>query len=106
MICIRSLAAATAVTVGLSASSIAGTVTSAPAQMAIDTLKSVYLECERAAINGRLAVGDIMLCSVIYEEVKRRAFGGDFARLKAWADEHLRPPNLANRSAGARELNQ
>lgn len=101
MICIRSLAAATVLTVGLSASSSAGTITFAPAQMPIETLKSAYLECERAALDGRLAVGEIMLCSVIYEEVKRRAFGGDFARLKAWADEHLRPPSLAKRTRRA-----
>jgi hypothetical protein len=55
------------------------------------TLKAAYLRCERAAVVGRLASGDIMLCSVVYEELKRRAFDGDFPRLKAWADTQLRP---------------
>jgi hypothetical protein len=38
-----------------------------------------------------METGAIMMCSVIYEELKHRAFDGDFPRLKAWADQHLRP---------------
>ena len=58
--------------------------------MPLDGLKSTYLECERAAVNARLHTDEIMMCSVIYEELKHRAFDGDFPRLKAWADQHLR----------------
>ena len=43
------------------------------AEIPIETLKSAYLKCERTAVSGNVAAGDIMLCSVIYEEVKRRA---------------------------------
>ena len=61
----------------------------------LEKLKSAYLQCERTAVSGRLGTGEIMLCSVLYEELKQRAFGGDFPRLKAWADEQLRPARAA-----------
>ena len=102
MIRIRSLSAAAVLTASLSAVSSAQTVPSARAQLPIETQKTAYLECERAALNARLAAGEIMLCSVIYEEVKQRAFGGDFGRLKAWADERLRTPSLADRTERGR----
>jgi hypothetical protein len=53
-------------------------------------LKRVYLACNRAAIDGRLNTGGIMHCSVVYEELKRRAFGGDFHKLLAWSK--VQPP--------------
>jgi hypothetical protein len=59
------------------------------AEMPIDILKTVYLECERAAVGGALGSSEVMQCSVVYEELKRRAFGGDFRRLKAWSDVAL-----------------
>jgi hypothetical protein len=55
----------------------------------VDGLKQVYLDCERRAATGDLDTGEIMKCSVIYEELKRRAFGGDFKSLKAWADTQV-----------------
>lgn len=61
----------------------------APAAMPVEVLKDTYLECERAAVGGELGTFEIMHCSVVYEELKRRAFGGDFMRLKAWADRQL-----------------
>jgi hypothetical protein len=33
--------------------------------------------------------GGVMECSVIYEELKRRVFGGDFGRLREWSDPLL-----------------
>ena len=63
--------------------------TPAHAERTLDTLKTAYLQCERGAVSGKLATADIMLCSVIYEELKQRAFNGDFKRLKAWADKYL-----------------
>lgn len=50
----------------------------------VANLKISYLSCERAANSGRLASADIMQCSVIYEELKRRAFDNDFEKLNAW----------------------
>jgi hypothetical protein len=59
-------------------------------EISLDGLKSTYLACERTALSGRMESGAIMVCSAIYEELKHRAFDGDFPRLKAWADQHLR----------------
>jgi len=51
----------------------------------IDELKRIYLACDRAAINGELDTAGIRQCSIVYEELKRRAFGGDFDELLAWS---------------------
>ncbi len=48
-------------------------------------LKRVYLACDQAAADGRLTSAGVMHCSVVYESLKRRAFGGDFDRLRAWS---------------------
>ena len=52
----------------------------------VDALKREYLACDRSAMSGRLSSGGIMHCSMVYEELKRRAFGGDFDRLLAWSN--------------------
>lgn len=51
----------------------------------IDELKRFYLACDRASMRGRLAGTEVMHCSLVYEELKRRAFGGDFERFLAWS---------------------
>lgn len=51
----------------------------------IDELKQIYLTCDRAAASARLSTEGIWQCSIVYEELKRRAFGGDFDRLRAWS---------------------
>jgi hypothetical protein len=58
--------------------------------LAIDELKSVYLSCTHDVVLGRLPTGAIMWCSVVYEELKLRAFDGDFAKLLAWS--RAQPP--------------
>ena len=60
----------------------------APAQ-AIDVvhpqaLKLRYLRCEQAASDGTLDRDGVMSCSVVYEELKQRVFGGSFDALHAW----------------------
>lgn len=55
----------------------------------IDELKRAYLSCDRAAMSGQLHGAGAMQCSIIYEELKRRAFGGDFERLLVWSRAHL-----------------
>jgi hypothetical protein len=60
------------------------------ANMPMDQLKSTYLDCERAAMAGDLNAGAIGHCSIVYEELKRRAFGGNFQRLKVWSDAQAR----------------
>jgi hypothetical protein len=59
--------------------------------MSIEDLKGLYLSCEEAAIVSRLDSGDAMYCSVIYEELKKKAFAGDFKRMKAWRDRQELP---------------
>jgi hypothetical protein len=53
--------------------------------MTIDELKRIYLRCDRAATRHRLSAGAIAACSVVYEELKWRAFDGDFEKLLAWS---------------------
>jgi hypothetical protein len=52
---------------------------------AVDELKSAYLSCDGAVMNGQLDTAGIRQCSIIYEELKSRAFDGDFERLLAWS---------------------
>jgi hypothetical protein len=55
-------------------------------QASIEELKTTYLRCERAAMTGGLNDGRVVECSIVYEELKRRAFGNDFRRLRTWYD--------------------
>jgi hypothetical protein len=64
----------------------------------LPALEHAYLECEREALAGRLDEGRIARCSVLYEDLKRRAFDGSFARLKVWTENHRaawRPSDFA-----------
>lgn len=60
-----------------------------PAALPPESLRAAYLACERAATAERMDTGGVMECSAIYEELKRRVFGGDFGRLRAWSDPLL-----------------
>ena len=51
----------------------------------IAALKTAYLLCGRSAMKGELNTSEIMQCSVVYEELKLRAFDGDFEKLRAWS---------------------
>ncbi len=62
---------------------------SEPHLLPVDVLKHVYLACEREAAKGDLDTSEIMQCSVLYEELKRRAFDGNFKLLKTWADGQI-----------------
>lgn len=50
----------------------------------VGRLKAAYLRCERAATERLLGMGDAADCSLVYEELLRLGFGGDFRRLLAW----------------------
>jgi hypothetical protein len=52
----------------------------------VDELKRAYLACNRAASRERLASVQVAHCSLVYEELKQRTFGGDFERLLAWSN--------------------
>lgn len=47
-------------------------------------LKRRYLDCDRGASDGTLDRASVMSCSVVYEELKQRVFGGSFEALHAW----------------------
>lgn len=59
-----------------------------------DELKQVFLACDRGAATALLGAADAAACSLVYEELKERVFGGDFRRLVAWwkAQPRDRPP--------------
>jgi hypothetical protein len=61
-----------------------------PTELPVAELKAIYLTCERYAIAGDLASDGIGPCSIVYEELKRRAFDGDFGQLRQWFDEQKR----------------
>lgn len=48
-------------------------------------LKRLYLQCGRAATPGSIGRAGIVLCSVAYEILLKRTFGGDFFALLAWS---------------------
>jgi len=47
--------------------------------------KLFYLGCSRAAARGGLASGERTVCSVGYDVLLKRHFGGDFEALLAWS---------------------
>ena len=47
-------------------------------------LQSAYLDCERQSEATLLDFGTAAHCSIIYEALKERVFGGDFRRLLKW----------------------
>ncbi|MBS0451320.1 MAG: hypothetical protein JSS14_08415 [Proteobacteria bacterium] len=53
----------------------------------VRSLKTAYLRCEQAANERLLDLGEAATCSVIYEELLKIGFGGEFKRLLAWWDD-------------------
>lgn len=47
-------------------------------------LKQFYRRCTRASVRGHLGAGEIAICSIAYEQLLQRHFGGDFRALLAW----------------------
>jgi len=63
------------------------------ASASIEALQRTYLECDRIATRTLLDLASAAHCSMVGEELKHRAFGGDFEQLLAWW--------RANKQAGA-----
>lgn len=63
------------------------------AEMPDAQLKRVYVACSNAALHGALGTSDIPFCSLVYEALLQRTFGGDFFALLAWsrAQRDVRP---------------
>src|SRR5688500_3282634 len=53
-------------------------------------LKRFYLECSRAAVRGRITSGDVQVCSVGYERLLQKSFGGDFRAFLDWRRQAVR----------------
>jgi len=51
----------------------------------IDELKRAYLLCNRTAMKGSMEFTAAMQCSILYEQLKERAFAGDFYKLLEWS---------------------
>jgi len=51
----------------------------------IDELKRAYLLCNRTAMKGSIEFTAAMQCSILYEQLKERAFAGDFYKLLEWS---------------------
>lgn len=82
------LAGAIALSVGLGLTAPAHAVddpTAAVRQLPDSDLKVFYLRCARAAGKQALSSGEIALCSVGYQTLLDRTFGGDFLALLAWS---------------------
>lgn len=72
-------------------------------------LKESYLRCSDAAVAGALQSGEIAVCSIVYEQLLERAFGGDFMALLSWSrsrgqDVLTRRAPVGNRRRGAAAL--
>jgi hypothetical protein len=48
-------------------------------------LKAFYVRCSGQSIERRLDGGEAMICSIAYEVLLRKYFGGDFEVLLAWS---------------------
>ncbi len=64
-------------------------------QLTVAELKTIYLNCDREAMRGLLDGAEAKVCSVVYEELKKRAFDGDFDSFLVWS----RAQNSANIAA-------
>lgn len=53
-------------------------------------LKEFYLNCARASVRERVSPGEIQLCSIGYERLLHRSFGGDFRALLEWRRDAAR----------------
>ena len=54
-------------------------------QLTVAELKTIYLDCDRDAMRGILGASEIAACSMVYEELKKRAFDGDFEKFLVWS---------------------
>ena len=48
-------------------------------------LRQIYRVCARESVAGRLSGAEITACSIAYDVLLKRQFGGDFAALLDWS---------------------
>lgn len=58
------------------------------AHLPLADLEQAYWECDYAATTWGVSLGEGALCGVIYEELKRRKFAGDFQAVLEWWRQH------------------
>lgn len=63
-------------------------------------LKLVYLRCCEASERGLLTFEEAARCSLAYEVVKQRVFGGNFQALLNWSRLHRDGSSAADTAAG------
>lgn len=68
-----------------------GAPAAAETMLSVDALKLAYLDCERRALVQRVPADEIMQCSVVYEDLKRRAFDDNWLKLWQWSRRALGP---------------
>jgi hypothetical protein len=57
-------------------------------------LKDLYLKCSGAATRHLLGTPEIAMCSMTYQALLTRVFGGDFSALLNWS--RLNPDNAVD----------
>jgi hypothetical protein len=78
--------------------------------MSSDDVKALYLQCSGEATQRRLGSGEVAFCSIVYDVLLKRHFGGSFEALLAWsrqAPEEARrggPPAQASGPASATKI--
>jgi len=72
-----------------------------PASASVAELKNAYLACDRAAMAGLLTSTGIMRCSMVYDTLKNRAFGGDFLKLREGSRATPSHPGAAQLADGS-----
>jgi hypothetical protein len=65
-----------------------------------DELKAAYLHCDRLARTEEFDGAAAAACSVVYEALKARVFGGDTERVIAWMQQQRAAAGDARRSGG------
>jgi hypothetical protein len=58
--------------------------------LSVGDLKTLFLACDRVSMQGLMGAADAAQCSIVYEDLKARAFDGDFEKLLAWSREQHR----------------
>lgn len=57
----------------------------------VDSLKQAYLACDKKSREAVLDFDDAMFCTIFADELKARAFSGDFHQMIAWWQSNKLP---------------
>jgi hypothetical protein len=69
--------------------------------MSADAIKTLYGQCSQEAIERRLGGGEVAFCSIVYQVLLERHFGGNFESLLAWSrQQRAAGPDMQRDSVG------